>query len=243
MGVGRGAGGCVMLAPIMLSPDVAATAGMPEIIRSPLALDGYLTGVIVAPQAAAIPLQKWVAGLWRKDETIADDLTALKAMLDAVIARRGAIEAEIDRALDTLEADKICRYRPSFLSGDSKPEHDSVRLWAGGFFRAMSLAPETWTPLLEGERGQILLAPFVGFFEPEGPPLPASELAEDIDDRLDEAAAAIPRATLLLRKLARLRSAKRVTPPPIDRRLRKVGRNDPCPCGSGQKYKRCCAQT
>ncbi len=21
----------------------------------------------------------------------------------------------------------------------------------------------------------------------------------------------------------------------------KVGRNDPCPCGSGEKYKRCCA--
>lgn len=24
-------------------------------------------------------------------------------------------------------------------------------------------------------------------------------------------------------------------------RARKVGRNDPCPCGSGQKFKRCCA--
>jgi preprotein translocase subunit SecA len=22
----------------------------------------------------------------------------------------------------------------------------------------------------------------------------------------------------------------------------KVGRNDPCPCGSGKKYKRCCGQ-
>ncbi|WP_217698235.1 SEC-C metal-binding domain-containing protein [Novosphingobium mathurense] len=21
----------------------------------------------------------------------------------------------------------------------------------------------------------------------------------------------------------------------------KIGRNDPCPCGSGKKYKRCCA--
>jgi uncharacterized protein len=23
-------------------------------------------------------------------------------------------------------------------------------------------------------------------------------------------------------------------------RIRKVGRNEPCPCGSGRKYKRCC---
>lgn len=25
-----------------------------------------------------------------------------------------------------------------------------------------------------------------------------------------------------------------------EREAPKVGRNDPCPCGSGQKYKRCC---
>jgi preprotein translocase subunit SecA len=27
---------------------------------------------------------------------------------------------------------------------------------------------------------------------------------------------------------------------PIHNRLPKVGRNDPCPCGSGKKYKKCC---
>ena len=26
---------------------------------------------------------------------------------------------------------------------------------------------------------------------------------------------------------------------PIHNRLPKVGRNDPCPCGSGKKYKKC----
>ena len=25
-----------------------------------------------------------------------------------------------------------------------------------------------------------------------------------------------------------------------ERRVKKVGRNDPCPCGSGKKYKNCC---
>ena len=29
-------------------------------------------------------------------------------------------------------------------------------------------------------------------------------------------------------------------PKPIARPAAKVGRNDPCPCGSGQKYKKCC---
>jgi SEC-C motif-containing protein len=31
-----------------------------------------------------------------------------------------------------------------------------------------------------------------------------------------------------------------IKPPPA-RRAQEVGRNDPCPCGSGKKYKRCCA--
>ena len=31
-------------------------------------------------------------------------------------------------------------------------------------------------------------------------------------------------------------------PPPVDNRYegRKVGRNEPCPCGSGKKFKFCC---
>lgn len=31
-----------------------------------------------------------------------------------------------------------------------------------------------------------------------------------------------------------------VNPKPAPRQTAKVGRNDPCPCGSGQKYKKCC---
>ena len=29
---------------------------------------------------------------------------------------------------------------------------------------------------------------------------------------------------------------------PIQRTAPKLGRNDPCKCGSGQKYKKCCAR-
>ena len=30
--------------------------------------------------------------------------------------------------------------------------------------------------------------------------------------------------------------------PPATNPLRGIGRNDPCPCGSGKKYKKCCLQ-
>ena len=36
--------------------------------------------------------------------------------------------------------------------------------------------------------------------------------------------------------------AVRLGPPPIRSTAPKVGRNDPCPCGSGKKYKHCCGR-
>jgi uncharacterized protein len=57
---------------------------------------------------------------------------------------------------------------------------------------------------------------------------------------LDAEAALIPRMILILRKLARIREAAGRPAPPV--RRNKIGRNDPCPCGSGKKYKRCCAR-
>ncbi|OQY03760.1 MAG: hypothetical protein B6I22_10905, partial [Desulfobacteraceae bacterium 4572_123] len=29
---------------------------------------------------------------------------------------------------------------------------------------------------------------------------------------------------------------------PVKRTNKKIGRNDPCPCGSGKKYKKCCGK-
>ena len=40
--------------------------------------------------------------------------------------------------------------------------------------------------------------------------------------------------------------AQAAEPPPVAKTIRKetpkVGRNDPCPCGSGKKYKKCCGK-
>jgi uncharacterized protein len=54
--------------------------------------------------------------------------------------------------------------------------------------------------------------------------------------RLRELAVRVPRPA----------SSQAVVPPPAapepERQARRVGRNDPCPCGSGLKYKRCCGR-
>jgi SEC-C motif-containing protein len=35
-------------------------------------------------------------------------------------------------------------------------------------------------------------------------------------------------------------NGQKISAPPLKRSAEKVGRNDPCPCGSGKKHKKCC---
>jgi uncharacterized protein len=216
----------------LASPEASKTA------MSPLELDGYLTGIVVTPQAAPILPGKWIARLWGDDEPIFEDEAQISTVLGAVMIHYNTLLRDIDRSLARLESDRMVDYRPLFLSAGQKPAHDAVRTWVRGFWTATGLAPETWSALVEDERTKTIIAPFVGFFEIGK--IEPHEIPDDIDDRLNEDAALIPRMILVLRKLARIREAAG-RPAPLPRRS-KVGRNDPCPCGSGKKYKRCCGR-
>lgn len=208
----------------------------PKAAMSPLELDGYLTAIIVCPQPPPILPSRWLAGLWGGEDPVFDNDEQIKAVLGAVMEHYNAVIANIDRSLKRLEAEGISDYRPMFLSGDGKPTRDAVRSWVRGFWKAMALTPEAWRALAEDERTQVLIEPFVGFFEVEDDePL---EVPDDVDVILDEGAAAIPRAITVLRKLAQIRHR-----PAAQARRGKIGRNDSCPCGSGKKYKRCCGAT
>ena len=74
---------------------------------------------------------------------------------------------------------------------------------------------------------------------------------ESVNDRADVLERAVdlykelgkPQEAAVLQKeaeaFARLNPAKYINLPV---RSEKVGRNDPCPCGSGKKYKKCCGK-
>jgi uncharacterized protein len=69
-----------------------------------------------------------------------------------------------------------------------------------------------------------------------------SELDVDAIDRLDEVAPGlIPSMVLTLNRWTKTRASK--SPANQSVRSRKTGRNEPCPCGSGKKYKKCCGAT
>jgi uncharacterized protein len=215
-----------------------ASPAAPKSALSPLALDGYLTGVVVAPNLILPSL--WIAALWGGEETVFDNDAEIGTVMGTVMAHYNALGTEIDRSLKRLEDERVCDYRPAFLTMGGESARDAVREWIGGFWKAMALVPEGWSAMAEDERTQVLISPFVGFLdlgEDE-----AFEPAEDIDERLDESIEQIPRAILILHKIAKLRAARTAEIPAPARRT-KVGRNDPCPCGSGKKYKHCCGQS
>jgi uncharacterized protein len=217
----------------LISPEAPKTS------LSTLELDGYLTGIIVTPQAAPILPSNWIARLWGESEPIFEDKAQIDGVLGAVLTHYNRLLHDIDRSLKRLEADRIVDYRPMFLVGDEKPRHDVVRAWVRGLWKAMQLAPQAWQGLLEDKRSKVILEPFVGFFEIGE--LEPHEIRDDIDERLDQDAALIPRMILILRKLARIREAASRPGSAVRAQRTKIGRNDPCPCGSGKKYKRCCA--
>lgn len=208
-----------------LTSPAAPKGAMP-----PMELDGYLTGVIVSPDLI-LPGQ-WLDGIWGEDEPTFDHLDQVQTVTAAVMDHYNAIIAALDTGFEQLEAKEPIAYRPLFLTGSDKPNHDTVRTWVRGFSKAMALAPEGWIWIAEDERLQPLLSSFIGFADVNDPEF---EPADNIEEMLDEAAAEIPRSAILLRKIAQFRGRKRSA-----RSAPEPRRNDPCPCGSGLKYKRCC---
>ena len=62
-------------------------------------------------------------------------------------------------------------------------------------------------------------------------------------EMFDQMIASIQRDTVFIALKTEVRKTENKAPkPPVVAKSAKVGRNDPCPCGSGKKYKKCCGK-
>lgn len=188
----------------------------------PLEMDGYLTGILLTPE---LEVSDWIAGLWTGMPPVADEARMTRA-LGAVLARRQAIEADLQKGWPG--------FQPSFCVPGSKADHDRVRTWVKGFWQAMKVYPEYWSELAEDERTATFIGLFVGFID-TGLQI---EERDDADEIRDEHAELLPRALVGMRQLALMRDGNATALRSMQ--ANKAGRNDPCPCGSGKKFKRCC---
>jgi uncharacterized protein len=190
-------------------------------------LDGFLTGIAIGPELV-LP-SEWLPAVWGGEEPVFDDAEQARTVLGAIMGRYNEI-------LRLLAADPDA-YAPLFWEG---PEGEVIAAdWAEGFADAVRFRPEAWRPLLEDREACAMLMPILALCGDAegGSPL---ELDPETDaDLLAEAPDLIPACVV---GIAAFWKDRRGRPTKGAGRARrpKVGRNDPCPCGSGRKYKRCC---
>ena len=112
------------------------------------------------------------------------------------------------------------------------------RGWAIGYLRGVGMRAEDWSPLDNDDDFADVLDPMVRLadeFDPESGELreaiPVDERPKVVEEMISNAMDAFA-----FFQEARERA---LSPATVRRDQPKVGRNDPCPCGSGRKYKAC----
>jgi uncharacterized protein len=134
-----------------------------------------------------------------------------------------------------------------------EPGTDNIpgRDWARGYLLGTRLAPSGWKHFFSDPHEVLALTiPVVaGEVDPEWPKEPLTK--EKIDESLQSMCAAAARAWRYFEKDRQAfdprdhsdRAPVEHYRPPFVRKEVKVGRNDPCPCGSGKKFKKCCGSS
>ncbi len=192
-------------------------------------LDGYFVALICSPDTA-LP-SEYLPYIWGEDFSFSSHEEA-QNIVELLMRHWNTIS---DALFKTLKKDDL--YFPILLQGDDGVAYGND--WAQGFLQGVDMHRESWADLVnDEERGGSLIPIMMLAHEhdpdPEMRPPPISpEKREEILQYM------IGGLTHIYRYFApyRHRQAQSVS---NQRRVIKLGRNDPCPCGSGKKYKHCC---
>ncbi|MBD8617963.1 UPF0149 family protein [Sphingomonas sp. CFBP 13728] len=192
-------------------------------------LDGFLTGIVVGPDR--IPPSEWLQGIWGIDdgETAPfEDPADVQWFVDAVTARCTEIVRDLGRG----------KPQPIF-DVDERNGEVLWELWVDGFSEAMALRPDSWAMLAAGadhDAADALarLSSLIAIAHDESP-LDSIEI-NVVNDR----ALADLNDSIVRLYAARLRAGEPGSMTALPPTATKIGRNDPCRCGSGVKSKRCC---
>ncbi len=111
--------------------------------------------------------------------------------------------------------------------------------WSHGFMRGVSMRYDAWSELMD-DTGPGYLFPMM-FFDHEHDPDPELRPPPLAPEKREELIALMASSPLLIYRHFKQRQQSRgdIRPPAQRRAQAKTGRNQPCPCGSGKKYKHC----
>lgn len=208
-------------------------------------LQGFLFAVLSAPEL--VMPSEWIPVVFGDEEPVYADPAEAARMYSELLEVYNEVNATITEEGASLPVD--CVFRDEILAN---LEQDApVSRWARGFTAGYDWLQDLWTDYVSDEMdkafglgGQLLI---LSFFASRG--LAESFCKELKKESLDEVAtsmrtlfpgAMFEHASLgraIYRAVLEVEETERQQPTTAHV---KVGRNEPCPCGSGRKYKKCC---
>jgi uncharacterized protein len=194
-------------------------------------LDGFIAGLLACPEL--ISPNDWLPIVWNRDSP---DRQPVFEGLDHVNRVLGLVMEHYNNIARTLK-ERPDLYRPLF-SVDTRNGDILWELWIEGFERAIALRPAAWKDFLdanaetvEAMSGMLMLADIArGKREVKESDAISATAPDKIADWV---------VILNEWRLANYQPTQSIAPRAAAA-SRKKGRNDPCPCGSGKKYKKCC---
>lgn len=197
-------------------------------------LDGFLHAVAIGPETV-MPSQ-WLPKVWGQEDGSmmppADDLEQVTHLLGLVMRHFNSIVFGFGLRPPFVEP------LWSTIQYEGLGESDDAEMWAHGFCEGVKLNSAAWQLLMNDPQGKRWYEPIALLgdddFSPDQdaltqPPEQRQALAGKIEDCLKQ----IHAFWLPVRHaVAERQQAQRIS--------NKVGRNEPCPCGSGKKFKKCC---
>ncbi len=195
-------------------------------------LDGFFCALICGPDL--VSPSEYLPEIWSEDFAFESD-EQVNELLGLLMKHWNAVADGLQRSLGGEEI-----YMPVLLEDETGIARGNA--WAAGFIRGVSMRIDDWQVLFnDEEHGGPLVVIMMLLYEnspdPElrPPPIP--------DDKRDEMYARLAAGLALIYRYfepERRRMASLMQPVQQRRVGPKIGRNDPCPCGSGKKYKQCC---
>ena len=197
-------------------------------------LDGFLTGIAIGPEL--IMPSEWLPVVWGGEEPVFDDEREAQAVLGGIMSRYNEILRQIQEGI----------FEPILwaTSDDTVIAAD----WAEGFALAIGLRPKAWEPLFDAKEHAPFLFPILALCGDENGKSALGLDAEAEDEIMEEAPAIVPACVMGIAAFWRERRGGRTGNLRTERMTHalrvapKIGRNAPCPCGSGKKFKKCCGR-
>ncbi len=191
-------------------------------------LDGLITCVAIGPETIMPSI--WMEEIWGEtidDEMIWDSMEEMQRITELILRHYQSTVHLFDENKND--------FRPLFEMGEK--EETLIDGWSIGFWKGMGLSETEWNILFKDDENDQLTNTLYLFGSEAGHELYKSNSAlQEIDSEawailLTESIIDIYDYWLPRRKMA---------PQSESSPMPKIGRNDPCPCGSGKKFKKCC---